>query len=143
MPRETGKRPQRPEDDLSLLEQIREANPAAGAQFLEYLVLQKRSSVCHVLLTAHSAHFSLVSGFAHTIGDGLCQPVAGGSEGRDRFEAMASQRFIVFIYFIVLSDDSEHYQLHRMLGPTATSPPRPFFPTSPRRRLIHPPNLSG
>ncbi|KAJ7452354.1 hypothetical protein B0H11DRAFT_2073067 [Mycena galericulata] len=44
MPRETGKRPQRPEDDLSLLEQIREANPAAGAQFLEYLVLQKRSS---------------------------------------------------------------------------------------------------
>ncbi|KAJ7343434.1 hypothetical protein DFH08DRAFT_937969 [Mycena albidolilacea] len=44
MPRETGKRPHRPEDDLSLLEQIREANPAAGAQFLEYLVLQKRSS---------------------------------------------------------------------------------------------------
>ncbi|KAJ7709853.1 hypothetical protein B0H17DRAFT_1155701 [Mycena rosella] len=44
MPRETGKRPQRPDDDLALLEQIREANPAAGAQFLEYLVLQKRSS---------------------------------------------------------------------------------------------------
>ncbi|KAJ7172426.1 hypothetical protein C8R46DRAFT_1085911 [Mycena filopes] len=44
MPRESGKRPHRPEDDLSLLEQIREANPAAGAQFLEYLVLQKRSS---------------------------------------------------------------------------------------------------
>ncbi|KAJ6596948.1 hypothetical protein DFH09DRAFT_106793 [Mycena vulgaris] len=44
MPRETGKRPQRPEDDISLLEQIREANPDAGAQFLEYLVLQKRGS---------------------------------------------------------------------------------------------------
>ncbi|KAK7020572.1 hypothetical protein R3P38DRAFT_2970278 [Favolaschia claudopus] len=44
MPRETGKRPHRPDDDLALLEQIREANPAAGAQFLEYLVLQKRSS---------------------------------------------------------------------------------------------------
>ncbi|KAJ7632673.1 hypothetical protein FB45DRAFT_913126 [Roridomyces roridus] len=43
MPRETGKRPQRPEEDISLLEQIREANPIAGAQFLEYLVLQKRS----------------------------------------------------------------------------------------------------
>ncbi|KAJ7097878.1 hypothetical protein B0H15DRAFT_945449 [Mycena belliarum] len=43
MPRDTGKRPQRPEDDLSLLEQIREANPAAGAQYLEYIVLQKRS----------------------------------------------------------------------------------------------------
>ncbi|KAJ6630857.1 hypothetical protein B0H10DRAFT_1983437 [Mycena sp. CBHHK59/15] len=44
MPRETGKRPQRPEDDLALLERIQEANPSAGAQFLEYLVLQKRSS---------------------------------------------------------------------------------------------------
>ncbi|KAF7363500.1 hypothetical protein MSAN_01006200 [Mycena sanguinolenta] len=44
MPRETGKRPHRPEDDIALLEQIRDANPAAGAQFLEYLVLQKRSS---------------------------------------------------------------------------------------------------
>ncbi|KAF7294878.1 hypothetical protein MIND_01025700 [Mycena indigotica] len=41
--RESGKRPQRPEDDLLLLEQIREASPAASAQFLEYLVLQKRS----------------------------------------------------------------------------------------------------
>ncbi|KAJ7219323.1 hypothetical protein GGX14DRAFT_591509 [Mycena pura] len=43
-PRESGKRPQQPDDDLSLLHQIREANPAAGAQFLEYLVLQKRST---------------------------------------------------------------------------------------------------
>ncbi|KAJ7285781.1 hypothetical protein C8J57DRAFT_1285778 [Mycena rebaudengoi] len=42
-PRENGKRPHRPDDDLLLLEQIREANPSAGAQFLEYLVLQKRS----------------------------------------------------------------------------------------------------
>ncbi|KAF7304926.1 hypothetical protein MKEN_01206900 [Mycena kentingensis (nom. inval.)] len=42
--RESGKRPQRPEDDLALLEQIREAIPAASAQFLEYLVLQKRSN---------------------------------------------------------------------------------------------------
>ncbi|KAF7323021.1 hypothetical protein HMN09_00081900 [Mycena chlorophos] len=42
--RESGKRPQRPEDDLILLGQIREANPAASAQFLEYLVLQKRSN---------------------------------------------------------------------------------------------------
>ncbi|KAJ7063354.1 hypothetical protein C8F01DRAFT_984930 [Mycena amicta] len=42
--RESGKRPQRPEDDLLLLEQIREANPGASTQFLEYLVLQKRST---------------------------------------------------------------------------------------------------
>lgn len=61
MPRETGKRPQRPEDDLSLLEQIREANPAAGAQFLEYLVLQKRSSVRRVLLTDRIIYLFLLS----------------------------------------------------------------------------------
>jgi vacuolar protein sorting-associated protein 3 len=40
------KRRERPEEDLELLEQIREVNPVAGMQFLEYLVLQKRSTVC-------------------------------------------------------------------------------------------------
>ncbi|CAK5277401.1 unnamed protein product [Mycena citricolor] len=43
MPKDSGKRPQRPDDDLALLKDIQEANPAAGARFLEYLVLQKRS----------------------------------------------------------------------------------------------------
>jgi hypothetical protein len=32
-------------DDVALLHQVRDANPAAGDQFLEYLVLQKRSTV--------------------------------------------------------------------------------------------------
>lgn len=32
-------------DDIALLQQIRDANPAAGAQFLEHLILQKRSTV--------------------------------------------------------------------------------------------------
>ncbi|KAJ3492453.1 hypothetical protein NLJ89_g11233 [Agrocybe chaxingu] len=44
MPRDTGKRKERPEEDIALLEQIQEANAAAGAQYLEYLVLQRRSS---------------------------------------------------------------------------------------------------
>ncbi|KAF9479756.1 hypothetical protein BDN70DRAFT_906111 [Pholiota conissans] len=44
MPKDAGKRRERPEDDVALLDQIYEANPAAGAQYLEYLVLQRRSS---------------------------------------------------------------------------------------------------
>lgn len=45
MPRDTGKRRERPEEDIAVLDQIQGANPAAAAQFLEYLVLQRRSSV--------------------------------------------------------------------------------------------------
>lgn len=45
MLRDSGKRRDRPEDDLLLLQQIREADPSAGGQFLEYLVLQRRSTV--------------------------------------------------------------------------------------------------
>jgi len=48
MPRDMGKRREKSGDDISLLQQIRDANPAAGAQFLEYLVLQKRSSVSRI-----------------------------------------------------------------------------------------------
>jgi len=45
MSRDSNKRRDKKEDDLTLLQQIREANVAAGEQFLEYLVLQRRSSV--------------------------------------------------------------------------------------------------
>ena len=45
--RDTGKRRDRPEEDLALLEQVTEASKEAGQMFLEYLVLQRRSSVCH------------------------------------------------------------------------------------------------
>ncbi|KAF8878476.1 hypothetical protein CPB84DRAFT_1817502 [Gymnopilus junonius] len=44
MPRDTGKRREKPEEDIALLEQIQEANPVAGTQYLEYLVLQRRTS---------------------------------------------------------------------------------------------------
>ena len=40
-----NKRRERPEDDLLMLQQVADANPVAGVQFLEYLVLQKRSLV--------------------------------------------------------------------------------------------------
>lgn len=58
MPKDSGKRRDRPEEDLALLDQITLANPAAGTQFLEYLILQRRSTVrrlscqCLVLLTS-------------------------------------------------------------------------------------------
>ncbi|KAL1660589.1 hypothetical protein GGF50DRAFT_62885 [Schizophyllum commune] len=42
--RDTGKRRDRPEEDLALLEQVTEASKEAGQMFLEYLVLQRRSS---------------------------------------------------------------------------------------------------
>ncbi|KAK1226203.1 hypothetical protein PQX77_010785 [Marasmius sp. AFHP31] len=45
MPRESGKRRanHKPEDEKLLLEQIREANPSAVTQYLEYLIIQRRS----------------------------------------------------------------------------------------------------
>jgi hypothetical protein len=45
MSRDSSKRRDKAEDDVALLQQIRDANAAAGEQFLEYLVLQKRSTV--------------------------------------------------------------------------------------------------
>ncbi|TRM63427.1 hypothetical protein BD626DRAFT_629965 [Schizophyllum amplum] len=43
--RNTGKRREKPEEDLALLEQVTEASKEAGQLFLEYLVLQRRSSI--------------------------------------------------------------------------------------------------
>ncbi|KAG6896421.1 hypothetical protein C0992_008386 [Termitomyces sp. T32_za158] len=45
MPKDTGKRRERPDEDLALLEAITEANKEAGMQYLEYLVIQRKSSV--------------------------------------------------------------------------------------------------
>jgi hypothetical protein len=42
-----NKRRERPEDDLLMLQQVTDADPAAGVQFLEHLVLQKRSLVSY------------------------------------------------------------------------------------------------
>ncbi|PPQ74920.1 hypothetical protein CVT26_011356 [Gymnopilus dilepis] len=44
MPRDAGKRRDKPEEDIALLDEIQEANPAAGSQYLEYLVLQRRTT---------------------------------------------------------------------------------------------------
>ena len=44
-PKDAGKRKERPEEDLALLDQVAEANTAAGQEYLEYLVLHRKSSV--------------------------------------------------------------------------------------------------
>lgn len=45
--KETSKRKDKHEDDIAMLQQLQEESPIAGAQFLEHLVLQKRSVVSH------------------------------------------------------------------------------------------------
>jgi hypothetical protein len=47
--RDSNKKRDKPGEDLALLQQIREANSAAAEQFLEHLVLQKRSTVRHAV----------------------------------------------------------------------------------------------
>jgi hypothetical protein len=47
-----NKRRERPEDDLLMLQQVADANPVAGVQFLEHLVLQKRSLVINQKYTS-------------------------------------------------------------------------------------------
>ena len=41
------KRKESAENDIGILQQIMEANPAAGADYLEYLVVQKRNMASH------------------------------------------------------------------------------------------------
>lgn len=42
--KETGKRKEKPEEDIALLDRVSEANAGAGKDYLEYLVLQRKSS---------------------------------------------------------------------------------------------------
>lgn len=42
--KEAGKRKEKPEEDITLLDRVSEANASAGNDYLEYLVLQRKSS---------------------------------------------------------------------------------------------------
>ncbi|KAF5384226.1 hypothetical protein D9615_003441 [Tricholomella constricta] len=66
MPKDSGKRRERPDEDLALFESIKEANPAAGIQFLEYLVLQRRSS-------SHQLHTLLATSCIQQLSVALAQ----------------------------------------------------------------------
>jgi hypothetical protein len=75
--KDPGKRKERPEEDLELLEQIREANSVAGMQFLEYLVLQKRSTVGFLLQSFAIPLFFLIPFYVvtrtpYTAGNVIC-----------------------------------------------------------------------
>lgn len=75
MSRDIGKRRERPEEDIALLEQIQDANAAAANRYLEYLVLQRRSTVCSLacysifrsLIHAITVSFFIVKGLAYAI----------------------------------------------------------------------------
>lgn len=43
-PKEAGKRKEKPEEDIALLDRVSAANAGAGEDYLEYLVLQRKSS---------------------------------------------------------------------------------------------------
>ena len=75
------------------MQQIREANPAAAAQFLEHVVLQKRSTVrdAELLVVSHSRILcAIIIGphFAHATGNNLCRPTIGSPNGRVGLETM-------------------------------------------------------
>ena len=59
-----GRRQNRQEDDLALLQQIQESDASAGAQYLEHLVLQKRSQVCSVYF--YGMYIGLTRGLCRT-----------------------------------------------------------------------------
>lgn len=64
MPKDNGKRRERPEEDIALLEQIQDANPSAAAQYLEYLVLQRRSTVRNQFTVVDSQIYDLYPHFS-------------------------------------------------------------------------------
>ena len=98
IPRETGKRREKPEEDVALLNQIEEANPAAGVQYLEYLVLRRRSNVCLLpspapLVRMRKHYFLSVKGATYKASNSVYRPGAWVFEGRcGGVEVMESER---------------------------------------------------
>ena len=101
MSRDVGKRRERPEEDIALLEQIQDANPAAAIRYLEYLVLQRRSSVCYLacysflgLLFTLLSSFSQVKGLAYAISTVMRGPSFILPSRRHCIQTLASERCI-------------------------------------------------
>ncbi|KAK0480717.1 hypothetical protein IW261DRAFT_1474152 [Armillaria novae-zelandiae] len=100
----TSKRREKLEDDSVLLKQISEANPAAGSQYLEHLVLQKRSP-------SRALHEQ----FAAALVDQLLSYISQDSVSklwRAKASSFASSRsestVSFFSYFISTTPDSDH-----------------------------------
>lgn len=98
--RETGKRREKVEDDETLLAQIQETSPEAGAQFLEHLVLQKRTSVrlcnCEPLITTADAAV-LVQEVTYTVCYGMCRTANSFLATRFSLKAVESQNIIIHV----------------------------------------------
>ncbi|KAF8155687.1 hypothetical protein B0H34DRAFT_714373 [Crassisporium funariophilum] len=102
MPRDTGKRRERPEEDIALLEQIRDANAAAGAKYLEYLVLQRRT-------TSRDLHMQLAQSCVEQLLSYL-KDDAVSKLWRAKASSYASSRneSSFLTYFASTTPDSEH-----------------------------------
>ena len=104
MTRDIGKRRERPEEDIALLEQIQDANAAAAIRYLEYLVLQRRTTVCSWafhsfldLLSTLYPYFS-VKGLAHAISTVMRGPSIVLPSRRHRIQTLASKRCVKKIW---------------------------------------------
>ncbi|KAG7448550.1 uncharacterized protein BT62DRAFT_929636 [Guyanagaster necrorhizus] len=100
----TSKRREKLEDDSALLKQISEANPAAGSQYLEHLVLQKRnpSRVLHEQFATALVE-QLLSYVSQDVVSKLWRAKAS-SFTSSRNESTIS----FFSYFVSTTPDSDH-----------------------------------
>ncbi|KAF9530289.1 hypothetical protein CPB83DRAFT_868731 [Crepidotus variabilis] len=105
MPKDTGKRRERPEEDISLLKQIQEASPSAAAQFLEFLVLQRRSS-------SKELHSKLLNSIIDRV-ESFLQDDAVSKLWRAKASSYASTKNDIsyLSYFASTTPDSEHKRL--------------------------------
>ena len=103
MSRDIGKRRERPEEDIALLEQIQDANAAAALRYLEYLVLQRRSTVCSLAcypIFKPLIHTTTVKGFAYAISTVMRGPSIVLPSRRHRIQTLASKRCILIGTFL-------------------------------------------
>jgi hypothetical protein len=100
MSRDIGKRRERPEEDIALLEQIQDANAAAALRYLEYLVLQRRSTVCSLACYPnfrpfiHAVTVFSVKGLAYATSTVVRGPSFVLPSRRHRIQTLASKRYI-------------------------------------------------
>ncbi|THV05369.1 hypothetical protein K435DRAFT_961137 [Dendrothele bispora CBS 962.96] len=104
MPRDNGKRRDKGEEDFALLEQIKQTSPAAVIQFLEYLILQKRSTSKDIHMQyAVTCVEQLVSFASQDAVSKLWRAKASS------YSSSRSESTVPFIqYFASTTPDSEH-----------------------------------
>ncbi|KAF5369852.1 hypothetical protein D9758_001393 [Tetrapyrgos nigripes] len=107
MPRDSGKRRDKSEDDLALLEQIKQTSPGAVIQFLEYLILQKRSASQEIHMQYAITCVDQLLEYVSQDGVSKLWRAKASSYSSSRTEA--SSPFIS--YFASTTPDSEHKRI--------------------------------